>query len=521
MQYSRAAHRRFLLLAGASTALVLVLAARSQIYDTNFYVLAEATSILAGDHPYRDFFEWGAPLSAYLSAGMQLLVGYRLIGEFAMQWFFIVAGVVIAFHLGLTLSRSIGASAAMLAVVLVILAYTPPYHYTKLFCFPATVWLAWRYIERPGATRAFVFGAMTAVAFLFRHDYGVYVGFAAVVAFALARMAVPAARSTAALIRDAGAFAGALLVLLAPWLLTVEIHEGLLNYVRLRIVQYERPSDPFVYTALLRPRPLEDGGFWLRQIALLVPVVLLGSAGLEALRSRQRGETAPASAWRMGLAGAFLVVVAAALYREPAYVVVGAPLTAALAARYLVAPGVLWRGAAIGVLLFACTAAVVWTRDSPLFRPTEIPEAVSEALGRLLASPPVPAESSGAPSPMLQYLRDCTAPGDRLLVMGSTPFQVNYYAQRPMAGGHVFWHRRWRSGPEQEVQSLELLKRQSVPFAFSTTNAVLDDFRAYPRIREYLLTHYVALDGTHGRLLVDTRRQPTGTFTPLGFPCFR
>ena len=46
---------------------------------------------------------------------MQLLVGYRLIGEFAMQWLFIVAGVVIAFHLGLGLSRSIPASLAMLA----------------------------------------------------------------------------------------------------------------------------------------------------------------------------------------------------------------------------------------------------------------------------------------------------------------------------------------------------------------------------------------------------------------------
>lgn len=532
-----ATHRHVLLLVAALTAVVLVVAAQSQIYDTNFYLLGEATSLLAGDHPYRDFFEWGAPLAAYLSAGMQVVVGYRLIGEFLTQWTFIVAGVVISFHLGLRLSRSIAASLVMFAITLVILAYTPTYHYSKLFFFPATVWLAWRYLDRPGPFRSAVFGATTAVAFLFRHDYGVYIGFAAVAAFALARVAVPETRRVKSILADGGAYAAAVAIVLAPWLVVVQMNEGLVDYVGLRIVQYERPSDRFVYEALLRLDPVgaltswlraptsgraaENGAVWLRQMALVVPILLLSSAALQLWRSRRRSEVVQPDTWRMALAGAFLVVVASALYREPAYVAVAAPLTAALAARYLVGTGRAQRGCAIGLLFLAGVAAIAWTQDSPLFRPSEIPRSVSEAFGRLLASPPMPAESSGTPSPLLQYLRDCSAPGDRLLVTGSTPFQVNYYARRPIAGGHLFWRQRWRSDPAREQQSMKLLLRQSVPFAFSTNDPVLDDFKAYPRIREYLVKNYVELEGSRGRLLVDTRRQPTGTFGSTGFPCFR
>jgi hypothetical protein len=122
---------------------------------------------------------------------------------------------------------------------------------------------------------------------------------------------------------------------------------------------------------------------------------------------------------------------------------------------------------------------------------------------------------------MFRYLHDCTAPGDRVLVTGSTPSQVNFLAERPFAGGHILWHHRWLSDPVHEGQSLTRLQQQSVPFAFSTTDPVLDDFKSYPRIRAYLVQHYVELEGSYGLLLIDTRRKPTGTFAMLGFPCFR
>jgi hypothetical protein len=122
---------------------------------------------------------------------------------------------------------------------------------------------------------------------------------------------------------------------------------------------------------------------------------------------------------------------------------------------------------------------------------------------------------------IVRYLHDCTAPGDRILVTGLTPFQVGYYTERRIAGGHLYWHHGWRSDSTHEAQSLELLQKASVPFVFSTADPILQDFARYPRIREYLASHYVALDGTEGRVLIEKDRHVTGSFGALAFPCFQ
>lgn len=71
---SKTHHALVLWVAGVLQACVLVLTSGAQIYDTNFNTLAETPGLLAGDHPYRDFFDWGVPLQAALSATMQWLV---------------------------------------------------------------------------------------------------------------------------------------------------------------------------------------------------------------------------------------------------------------------------------------------------------------------------------------------------------------------------------------------------------------------------------------------------------------
>ena len=53
-------HRAFLIFVGLSTAAFLMLTLRRQLLNSdNFHLLWEATALLAGDHPYRDFFDWG------------------------------------------------------------------------------------------------------------------------------------------------------------------------------------------------------------------------------------------------------------------------------------------------------------------------------------------------------------------------------------------------------------------------------------------------------------------------------
>ncbi|HXE80914.1 MAG TPA: hypothetical protein VNK41_09200 [Vicinamibacterales bacterium] len=231
-------HAFTLVAVAAATAGALIVGAGSQIFDSNFVFLWEATALLAGDRPYRDFFEWGAPLPAYLSASAQVLAGHRLIGEFALQWAFIIGGVVLAFHLGIRSSRSVLAPLATLPIVVLLVSDAPTYHYPKLFCVPFSIWLAWRYLDRPGAHRAAVLGAGAALVFFFRHDLGVYAAGAAGLALAFGAMRQGSDARRAVPVHAAVCAAGAV-VLLAPWAVVVHRGEGLVPYFRLRTAKYE------------------------------------------------------------------------------------------------------------------------------------------------------------------------------------------------------------------------------------------------------------------------------------------
>lgn len=523
----RETHRRTIVAVICAAAVVLVLTASTQIFDATFYAMSNAVSLLSGDRIYRDFFEPGVPLASYTAAAAQWLSGYRLIGEFVRQWLLILGGFGIAAHLGLRASQSSRATVAMMAIALLILAVTPIYHHDKLFFFPLIIWMCWRYIDRPTARRAAVCGCTTAIAFLFRHDYGVYLGAASVAAFLVARIAVTDSRRVSALVRDAAWYVVAVVIVLTPWLIAVATSEGLAYYARSRAELFEgTPGIAYaslVHINLLRTIRLpltastNDAVLWVQQMALLVPIALM----LTALRDLWRGrgsDNARADACRLLLAGTFLAIVDVALLRQPSYVVVAAPVTSALSARLLATKSTLGRACVVTLGMLTTIAALAWLNGNPLhdvFRPVELAHSVTKTFVRLMAYPP---DYEYLP---FQYLRDCTSPGDHILVTGLTPPHVSYYAQRPIAGGHIRWRRGWRSDPDHEAQSLTLLQHQSVPIAFSTADPVLDTFRSYPRIHAYLEKYYVPVEGTKGFILVDTRRRPTGTFAATGFPCYR
>src|SRR4030095_2493044 len=122
-------------------------------------------------------------------------------------------------------------------------------------------------------------------------------------------------------------------------------------------------------------------------------------------------------------------------------------------------------------------AALVWMRRNPLYdlyKPIELSRSVQKTFVRLIAYPP---DYEYVP---FEYLRECTSPGDHILITGLTPPHASYYSRRPMAGGHLRWRRGWRSDPVHEAESLALLQRQSVPIAFSTADPVLDIFYRSP-----------------------------------------
>jgi len=542
------------------TLAVLMYSVVEQLSDTNFYFVWQATALLAGDHPYRDFYEMGSPLMTLMSAQMQWATGYRLIGEFLIHWTFIVAGVVISLHLAHRLSHSLWASLTTTLIAIAIIAATPTYHFPKLFFYPLAVWVLWRYMEAPSVRRGAVVGLVTDAAFLFRHDHGIYIGTGAVLAFVMARVINPAARGWRSSAREIVAFTVAAAVPLLPWAILVQRNEGLIEYVRARAAWGDTQAPAgLAYLMLLlhdfNPATIlgvgglpsrEAGQRWLLQLTLLLPLIMLVSAVIDIVTHRRDEQPLSLETARAIIAAAMVIIVAIRLSREDSYFVVALTLSTVLGARLLAATGPsatrVWRIVqpllAVSTLVVTGVAVAGYVAAWDLLKASEARE-LAPTFHQLLTTPPIDAlqpvtrarstqpadwlenESDARLLLALRYMHDCTRDGDHIFVTGSTPYQVGYYTQRPIAGGHLEWHQGWLSDPAHERQSLMLLRRQPVPFAFSTHDPVLDDLRAYPDIRRYFQENYVPIEGAGGLLLVDRRRQVTGHFGAVGFPCFR
>jgi hypothetical protein len=166
------------------------------------------------------------------------------------------------------------------------------------------------------------------------------------------------------------------------------------------------------------------------------------------------------------------------------------------------------------VLAMATFMAAMGLRGSPLARPGDYPHLLAEGFHELTASPPV------YDSVEFDYVRACTRPTDHVLITGDNPLHASYFSQRPIAGGHINWHRRWMADPDHERTSMRLLQRQDVPVMLSLNAPVLAELAAYPAISAYVRGRYREVDGTGGRLLVDTKRAVTGRFAATGYPCF-
>jgi hypothetical protein len=561
---SKRHHALVLWVAGVLQACVLVLTSGAQIYDTNFNTLAETPGLLAGDHPYRDFFDWGVPLQAALSATMQWVVGYRLIGEFALQWAFIAAGLVMAMRIGLRLSNSLVASSICILLAILIFPGVPTVHYSKMFIYPAAILIIWRYIEHPSVQRAAAMGAFAAIAFFFRHDHGVYVGAGVVLGVMLAWLAHAGDRRRA-IIRELTACALAAGIIVAPWAAVVARSEGLIDYVQARAFinsKWSVRQPVFLQVLHMNPRPVltprDPGGpgiaawlptktaaqDWLMQISLVVVIISLTIAFVAVLRALLRRQSVSVDTCRLLLASTVVAVVESRLFREAGYFALVFPLVAALSARLLVSSGMVLLTRTVGGVLLLISTIAVGGFSGVWLNPGDLLHSLPGTVDQLMASPPLDGleplrdalrvdrtdwlqsvdwerVNSARSNVMFRYMRECAAPGDRILVSGQTPYQVSYYVERPLAGGHLYWHDKWRSDPERERQSLDLLQHQSVPFAFSTHDPVLDDLNAYPRIRAYIQANYAELEGSYGHLLVDRRRTPVHAFGALGLPCFR
>jgi hypothetical protein len=202
--------------------------------NDHFVHLSVAQQIAMGDLPVRDFVERGLPLMPLISAAGQVLLGEGLRSEL---WVIVIAyGIASALTYLVSLQLSGSATVAGLGAMLPVAVYPVSYSYPKLLApalgFAAACW----YCAKPDTPRAVLMAVAVAVAFLLRHDLGVFLA-ASVVAMMFAYHGV----SRQTLISAARVAAIAVLIV-APYLVWVQVFEGLGTYVRAGMVFSQREA---------------------------------------------------------------------------------------------------------------------------------------------------------------------------------------------------------------------------------------------------------------------------------------
>jgi hypothetical protein len=194
--------------------------------------LALAQQILLGEHPIRDFSDPGWPLTYVVSA-----VGWYLLGDaMAVEWFIVTTGFALGAAFTVVAAQRLSGSLtiALFVAALELAIFPRTYSYPKMLAYGAAGWAMLALTANPSNARVLLMAAVTAAAFLLRHDHGLYIGAAAAVSLMLSdgRHWRMASRRVLLLACATGAF-------VAPWALYVMLNGGLVGYFD-RALEYAR-----------------------------------------------------------------------------------------------------------------------------------------------------------------------------------------------------------------------------------------------------------------------------------------
>ena len=194
----------------------------TELSNDHFVHLSTAQQITFGALPVRDFVERGLPLMSMLSAAGQLTLGEGLRSELLV----IALGFGCAAALTFIAAVQAGGSAAVaaLAAAIPVLIYPVSYAYPKLLAPSAALVAAGWYGVNATMPRAVLLGCAIACAFLLRHDLGVIVGAGVFAAIAARHGLAPESGAAA------GRVIGIALLLVTPYLLWVQVYEGVVKY---------------------------------------------------------------------------------------------------------------------------------------------------------------------------------------------------------------------------------------------------------------------------------------------------
>lgn len=510
--------------------------------NDHYFHVARARQMLLGAWPVRDFVDVGAPLMYVISAASRWLFGDFAGPELLVVGIGVGVGAAATVVGASWLSRSTIVATGV--TLLEILASPRSYSYPKMLLYGLAGCMIVAIAAQASRARLFTAAGLTAVAFLMRHDHGLFIGAACAMAIVLS------APGLADAARRSGVFAAAVAVLLAPWAAWVQYHQGLVPYFELGIAVSRREADISVlrdlpHLQLAAGLTTANVHAWLYYLFWTLAVVALVLALWRRITRRERwaGESVA-----VGAIALIALALDASFLRNPLETrLADAMVPGCLLGAWLL--GLVWmmKGRLAFVIpvrlaasvLFAVTAVAIWgvgdvhdkldevgVFEDDLEHLQQHTAAVVNALTQPeMDARKLPSRVSAGLVPFFHYVNRCTAPTDRLLVSG--PYaDVFVLARRGFAGGHIaFTEGFYHSDADQQL-TLQRMKRESVPFVVLP----LDDQDAFARSFPQVLAHVTAaydrladipVDGLKGiRILVERARPRLGTDSQTGWPCF-
>jgi hypothetical protein len=501
--------------------------------NDHFLYLAPAQQMRAGELPSKDFVDPGTPLMYAVSAVARLVVDAPLLAEA------LVVSTAFALAAALTVYAAFIASGTLgiaVAVALVQVAMFPrSYHYPKLLLYAAGVLTIWRYSAEPSARRALLVGACIVVAFLFRHDHGIYLTVAALVAAVIARPGWNGA------VPRISQMAGIVALLASPYLVFVATVTGLAQhfasgaaYSRSEIGRAIAGLPAFDWSEVLSAQNLLLSLFY---IFHLVPIIAIA-----VLIRRRAWARSDRSDWVLMLPVVVLAIAAnMTLLRDPLDARlpdVAVPI-GVLGAWLMPQP---WRGTGswfvAGRVLVFVLAGVCLAGANVIGRPAEqLDRAVlltrpARILGHarsVLAELQMPFHEGQLPSrvskaliPFMEYVGRCTTPHQRLFIAGDAP-EIYVFARRLFAGGQPALRNGFFSTIGDQQRLVSRLRRQDVPLALVLTEG---DARLFTLVMAELDAGFQSVREitVEGQGVVDVRVNRRARTDRLdestGLPCF-
>lgn len=438
--------------------------ASGAIENDHFVALARAHQVLAGAWPVRDFVDPGQPLAYLASAAAAAVFGPTLLVDVLLAVIIHTVSTVLTFFLA---RRATGSTtAALVAAAAGIVVYPRLYNATKVMVPVVAIWLAWRYADIPRTKNLFWLALWTAVAFLLRHDYIVYVALSYAVLLALVHRGV-----TRDAMRTLLVYAAFTLLFIAPWLIYVQVYQGVPQYYAsaLRFVAAEGRR------TLFRPG-----------LAVWLLAAIPAAALLISLRPGLRLTTAQLASASVLVLSMDVVFLRDVLVTRLPDVVAPTAIVAAGVAGHVWPPRRI-TAVALGALAVLLLLSLRFVPRATVPGPATVAEQAVRVTTRLeYADREIQPEPALAP--LVEYLSHCTPSTGRVLVSGFGP-EIPVLARRPFAGGLPTWIPGYYQDPDDERRALVQLEGEPVAAAVMLDGSMVF-LNSWPSLGRWLVEHF-------------------------------